>query len=97
MEDFNYLLLAKRVFVTSLFFGLSILVAYLFTRSIGFAIFGYLYLIFAGVINTLILLFFLTIAVFNKEKRIECFQSILILGINIPLSIFCAILGDSLL
>lgn len=97
MEDFNYLLFAKRVFLTSLSFGLITLFGYIITRSIGFAILGYLYLIFAGIINSLILLCFLITAIFNKEKRIECFQSILILGINIPLSISCAIIGDSLL
>ncbi|SDE93955.1 hypothetical protein [Epilithonimonas hungarica] len=97
MKNFNYLLFAKRIFVTSLSFGLIALFGYIITKHIGFAIFGYFYLIFAGIINTLILLFFLITAVLHKEKRIECFQSILILGINIPLSIFCAIIGDSLL
>lgn len=97
MKDYNYLLLAKRVFITSLSFGLLALIGYLITKALVFAIFGYFYMFFAAFINTLILVFFLISAIAYKEKRVECFQSILILGINIPIAIFCAIIGDSLL
>ncbi|PZU88666.1 MAG: hypothetical protein DI529_05575 [Chryseobacterium sp.] len=95
MKEFNCLLFAKRVFGSSLCFGLMILIGYFIFQSWFFIIFGYFFLVSAFIINTLVIIFFLITALLYRDKRIECFHSILIIGLNIPLAIFCMILGTS--
>lgn len=95
MNDFNYQIIAKNLFISSLAIGVGILISFLLTKNFDFAIWGLIYLIFATILNLIFLLFFLISGFLYKTKYEECMKAILILLINIPIAIACAFIGLS--
>jgi len=97
MENRDIIILGKLVFGVSFLLGNICLFGYLFTKDQVFASSGYLLLIYATILNLLIVLGLLIYGLFNETKRKSCLKSILILSINIPIAAFYALIGLSLM
>lgn len=97
MENRNIIVIGKFVFGVSFLSGNICLFGYLFTKDYLFASSGYLLLIYASILNLLIVLSLLIYGLFNETKRKVCLKSILILSINIPIAAFYALIGINLI
>ena len=95
MKNFDYQIIAKNLFISSLAIGVGILIFFLLTKNFDFASWGFIYLIFATILNLIFLLFFLISGFLHKSKYEECMKAVLILLINIPIAIACALIGLS--
>ncbi|OPB91146.1 hypothetical protein [Elizabethkingia ursingii] len=97
MENRDIIVLGKLIFGVSFLLGNICLFGYLFTKDQIFASSGYLLLIYATMLNLLIVLGLLIYGFFNETKRKACLKSILILSINIPIAVFYALIGINLM
>ncbi|AJW64632.1 hypothetical protein DSC47_19155 [Elizabethkingia miricola] len=97
MENRNIIMIGKSVFGLSFLLGNICLFGYLFTKDYLFASSGYLLLIYASILNLLIVLSLLIYGLFNETKHKACLKSILILSINIPIAAFYALIGINLM
>lgn len=97
MSNFNYISLAKKIFVISLIIGVLTLVFYAITKNFYFAIFGYFFIHIATIINLLAFTFFLISACIYSKRRAECLKSAGLLTVNIPIALLCLYIAQQLL
>ncbi|MCW1964670.1 hypothetical protein [Chryseobacterium viscerum] len=93
MKDSEIINLGKAVFGVFFSIGSLCLLGAIITKNDGFAIAGYLLIVFGVPVNLLCILGFLTYGVINTSKFKECMIAILILTANIPIAYTYAIIG----
>ena len=97
MEIFTIKNIGKFFFWFSFLLGNICLFGYVFTKDIQFAIAGYLLLIYGTIINLIVILVLLIYGFSKKEYFEDCKKSILMILINLPIAIFYAWIGLSLI
>lgn len=95
MELFNSKNIGKTFFWTSFLCGNFCLFGNLISGEEGFAIAGLLVLVYGGLINLLVLIGILIFGFFNEDHRQNCYNSALIMLINIPIALLYAFMGLS--
>ncbi|PQA91674.1 hypothetical protein B0A69_17925 [Chryseobacterium shigense] len=96
MKDHEIINIGKYIFGLCFALGNICLFGYLITSNDGFAITGYLLLIFGTIINLLIVIGLLTYSLVHPSKFKICLKAIGILMINIPVAILYAVIGLNL-
>lgn len=95
MKDSEIIDLGKAVFGVFFSIGTLCLLGALITKNDGFALAGYLLIVFGVPVNLLCILGFLIYGVINTSKFKECMIAILILTANIPIAFLYAMIGLS--
>lgn len=97
MENFKILNIGKSLFWLSFILGNICLFGYIFSGNEGFAIGGYLLLIFGTIINLLAFFGLMIHGLMNPNYKSESIKSAMILLINIPFAILYFYMGISIL
>ncbi|MDH5036639.1 MULTISPECIES: hypothetical protein [Chryseobacterium] len=95
MKDSEIIDLGKTVFGVFFSIGTLCLLGALITKNDGFALAGYLLIVFGVPVNLLCILGLLIYGVLNTSRFIECMIAILILTANIPIAFLYAMIGLS--
>jgi len=93
MKNFKFIKVSKRLFWFSLIIGIGTLLLFIVTRENFFIEFGFLFLILMFLINLYFFFFFIICGLIYEERSKECFDSAALLLINIPIALFCLIVG----
>lgn len=88
--------IGKIMFWNSFALGNICLFGYLFTKNEDYAFAGFLLLIFAGIVNAIVLLGLFTYSIFYTDYYEECYQSMFMILLNIPIAILYAAIGLSI-
>ena len=97
MGNFKILNIGKALFWLSFILGNICLFGYIFSGDEGFAIGGYLLLIFGTIINLLTFFGLMIFGLLTPNYKSEAFKSAMILLINIPFAILYFFIGTSIL
>lgn len=93
MKNQSLIYFGKCVFALFLILGNICLFGYLLTKFDGFAIFGYLLLIYGSFLNLLIVIALLVYGLFEKKQFNYCLSAIGYISINIPIAALYAFIG----
>ncbi|KFF08501.1 hypothetical protein [Chryseobacterium luteum] len=96
MKDHEIINIGKYIFGLCFALGNICLFGYLLTKNDGFAVTGYLLLIFGSIINLLIIIGLLIYSLVHPSKFEICLKAIGILMINIPIAFIYALIGLNL-
>lgn len=97
MKNLQIINSAKLMFWLSFIIGNVALFGYILFRAEEFAIFGFLFLYIATLINTIVIIGLLIYGFIRKEYLPDCFKATAILLINIPIAIVYAWIGLEIL
>jgi len=97
MKNFKISYIGKSLFWLSFILGNICLFGYIFSHDSGFAIAGYLLLIYGTIINLLVFFGLIIYGLSNPNYKSESVKSALILLINIPIAILYFFIGISIL
>ena len=95
MKNQSLIYFGKCVFALFLILGNICLFGYLLTQFEGFAIFGFLLLIYGSLINLLIVIGLLIYGLFEKPQFNYCLTAVGYISINIPIAALYAFIGIS--
>lgn len=97
MENSKILNIGKSFFWLSFILGNICLFGYIFSGDEGFAIGGYMLLIFGSIINLITFFGLMIYGLINPIYKSESIKSAMILLINIPFAILYFFIGTSIL
>ena len=97
MKLFTIKNIGKFFFWISFILGSICLFGQIITDNDNFAFAGFMLLIFGGIINLIVILVLLIYGFSKKEYFEDCKKSILMILINLPIAIFYAWIGLSLI
>ncbi|MDM1557415.1 hypothetical protein [Chryseobacterium bernardetii] len=96
MENKEIINLSKSIFWICFSMGSIFLVGGVLTKASGFAVGGYLLLIFGTPLNLLCVLGFLLYGMICRSRLRACVKAIGILSINIPIAVLYTVIGINL-
>ncbi|UKB79057.1 hypothetical protein [Chryseobacterium sp. MEBOG07] len=96
MKDSEIINLGKAIFGVFFSVGTLFLLGALITKNDGFAMAGYMLIVFGVPVNVLCILGFLIYGMINTSKFKDCMVAILIVTANIPIAFTYTIIGLSL-
>lgn len=97
MNDKTIINIGKSFFWISFLLGNICFFGYLITKQIGFAVFGYILLVVASLVNLLAIIGLMIYGSFYKEQLNVCLKSAIIILINIPLAVIYAAIGINII
>lgn len=96
MKNDSIIYFGKCVFGLFFILGNICLLGYLLTNNNGFAVFGFLLLIYGKVINLLLVIILLVYGLLRNNQLKYCLQAIGFICLNIPIAIVYAAIGLNL-
>lgn len=96
MKNESIIYFGKCVFGLFFILGNICLFGYLLTKDDGFAVFGFLLLIYGKVINLLLVIILLVYGFLRKDQLKYCLKTIGFICLNIPIAIAYAAIGLNL-